>query len=400
MTGPHTVDFEPLDPTLANSYHEVSAGIRDRCPVAWSTGHWSEKDTGFWLVTGFPEVYEASLDHRRFSSQQGATPVQYDVDLLRLIPLENDPPLHKRLRLKINPFFTPAAINAVEHDVARIVEEILEDCLAQDPCDLVGAFATVLPPRAFFELFLDQDPKDLGHVFELVDIMQTQPERALEVVPQILGWCSGLLEQARADGRRDDLVGTIAHTGPEYGDQDIPLTEAERVQMMYLMVVAGIDTTQSALGGIFHELARDPALRKQVADLDDDGLALAVEELLRYTSPVTLAGRTVVENLELGGCPMAKGDRVNVNWTSANRDPRVFPEPGRLDLTRANARRHVAFGAGIHACLGKDLARREIRLSVRAVAKLSRFELAEPDATPYRSGFTRGPLLLPVHLAR
>lgn len=400
MTGPHTVHFEPLDPTLANSYHEVSAEIRDRCPVAWSTGHWSEKDTGFWLVTGFPEVYEASLDHRRFSSQQGATPVQYDVDLLRLIPLENDPPLHKRLRLKINPFFTPSAINEVEDDVARIVEEILEDCLTQDPCDLVGGFATVLPPRAFFELFLDQNPKDLGHVFELVDIMQTQPERALEVVPQILGWCSGLLERARADGRRDDLIGTVAHTGPEYGEEDIPLTEAERVQMMYLMVVAGIDTTQSALGGIFHELARDPELRKQVADLDDDGLALAVEELLRYTSPVTLAGRTVVEDLKLGGCPMAKGDRVNVNWTSANRDPRVFPEPGRLDLTRANARRHVAFGAGIHACLGKDLARREIRLAVRAVAKLSRFELAESDATPYRSGFTRGPLQLPVHLAR
>jgi cytochrome P450 len=170
--------------------------------------------------------------------------------------------------------------------------------------------------------------------------------------------------------------------------------------MMYLMVVAGIDTTQSALGGIFHELALNPDLRRQVAALDEDGLAHAVEEMLRYTSPVTLAGRTVVEDLELGGCPMSKGDRVNVNWTSANRDPRVFPEPGRLDLTRANARRHVAFGAGIHACLGKDLARREIRLAVRAVAGLSRFELAEPEATPYRSGFTRGPLRLPVHLAR
>lgn len=394
-----SVHFEPLDPSLANEYHEVSADIRDRCPVAWSTGHWSERDTGFWLVTGFPEVNAAALDHNRFSSQQGATPVQYDLDMLRLIPLENDPPLHKRLRLKLNPFFTPNAVNAVEQDVARIVEEILADCLIQDPCDLIGSFATVLPPRAFFELFLNQDPKDLGHVFELVDAMQTQPERALEVVPQILGWCSGLLETARAEGRREDLIGTIAHAGLDDADE-VQMTEPERIQMMYLMVVAGIDTTQSALGGIFHELARDPDLRKRIATLDDDGLVQAVEELLRYTSPVTLAGRTVTEDLELGDCPMAKGDRVNVNWTSANRDPKTFPEPAKIDLSRANAKRHLAFGAGIHNCLGKDLARREIRLAVRAVANLRRFDLADRGSIRYRSGFTRGPLRLLVHLER
>jgi len=401
MTGqnPPSVHFEPLDPSLANEYHQVSAEIRQRCPVAWSTGHWSEQSTGFWLVTGYPEVNSVALDHNRFSSQQGATPVQYDLDVLRLIPLENDPPLHKRLRLKLNPFFTPNAVNQVENDVARIVEEILDDCLSHDPCDLIGNFATVLPPRAFFELFLNQNPKELGHVFELVDIMQTHPERALEVVPQILGWCSGLLETARAQGRRDDLIGTIAHSGLD-GADEVLMTEPERVQMMYLMVVAGIDTTQSALGGIFHELARDPDLRSQVATLDEAGLVHAVEELLRYTSPVTLAGRTVAEGLELGGCPMVKGDRVNVNWTSANRDPKTFPEPTTIDLQRANAKRHLAFGAGIHNCLGKDLARREIRLAVRAVARLRRFELANSESIPYRSGFTRGPLRLPVHLGR
>jgi cytochrome P450 len=229
--------------------------------------------------------------------------------------------------------------------------------------------------------------------------MQTQPERALEVVPQILGWCSSLLETARAEGRREDLIGTIAHAGLDDADE-VQMTEPERIQMMYLMVVAGIDTTQSALGGIFHELARDPDLRRLIATLDDDGLVQAVEELLRYTSPVTLAGRTVTEDLELGGCPMAKGDRVNVNWTSANRDPKTFPEPAKIDLSRANAKRHLAFGAGIHNCLGKDLARREIRLAVRAVANLRRFDLADRGSIRYRSGFTRGPLRLLVHLER
>jgi hypothetical protein len=325
--------------------------------------------------------------------------VQYDLDMLRLIPLENDPPLHRKLRLMLNPFFTPAAVNRVEADVRRIVGEILDDCLDQDPCDMIKNFSTVLPPRAFFELFLDQDPKELRRLLELVDIMQTQPERALEVVPEVLGWCSGQLEVARAEGRRDDLIGTVAHAGLEPGGE-FEMTEPERVQMMYLMVVAGIDTTQSALGGIFYELARDQELRHRVASLDDGQLAHAVEEMLRFTSPVTLAGRTVMDDVEMAGCPMAAGDRVNVNWTSANRDPRVFPDPARLDLDRANAKRHLAFGAGIHNCLGKDLARREIRLAVREVARLARFELADGAEISYRPGFTRGPMQLSVHLER
>jgi cytochrome P450 len=394
-----TVHFEPLDPELANSYHEVSAAARERCPVLWSTGHWAENSTGFWLVTGYPEVHDIALDHRRFSSQQGATPVQYDLDMIRLIPLENDEPLHKELRLLLNPFFTLPAIAAVEDRVAAIVEELVTACVAQGTCDVIDSFARVLPPRAFFELFLDLDTASLARVFELVGTMQTQPERELEVVPEILGWCHGLLVEARAQGRRDDLIGTIAHAGFD-PEGTIHLTDAERMQMMYLMIVAGIDTTQSALGGIFYELARNSDLRHQIAGLDDTALAHAIEELLRFTSPVTLAGRTVAADTEVGGCPMSKGDRINLNWTAANRDPRMFADPDMIDLTRSNAKKHVAFGSGIHTCLGNHLARRELRLAVRAVAQLTTFELAADVAPPFRSGFTRGPLELQVTMAR
>jgi cytochrome P450 len=178
------------------------------------------------------------------------------------------------------------------------------------------------------------------------------------------------------------------------------MTDPERVQMMYLMVVAGIDTTQSALGGIFYELARDQALRARIAAMDDAEVAQAVEELLRFTSPVTLAGRTVAEDVEVAGCPMAGGDRVNLNWTGANRDPLMFPDPDTIDLDRANAKRHLAFGSGIHTCVGNHLARRELRLAVRAIARLSTFELAGGGQPPFRSGFTRGPLELSITLAR
>jgi cytochrome P450 len=97
---------------------------------------------------------------------------------------------------------------------------------------------------------------------------------------------------------------------------------------------------------------------------------------------------------------MAKGDRINLNWTAANRDPRMFAEPDTIDLDRANAKKHVAFGSGIHTCLGNHLARRELRLAVRAVAQLGTFELAGDAVPPFRSGFTRGPLELQVRMAR
>lgn len=100
-----SVHFDPLDPGLAQPYHRVSAQIRQECPVAFSDRHWSPDETGFWLVTGYPETDEIASDPRRFINGEGATPVQFDLDVMRLIPLENDEPMHKQMRLKLNPFF-------------------------------------------------------------------------------------------------------------------------------------------------------------------------------------------------------------------------------------------------------------------------------------------------------
>jgi cytochrome P450 len=186
----------------------------------------------------------------------------------------------------------------------------------------------------------------------------------------------------------------------EPGDE-FQLTEKDRLDMMYLMVVAGIDTTQSALGQMFYEVARDQDLRRRVSAMDAEHVGHAVEEVLRYTSPVTLAGRTLAEDVEMAGCPMGAGERVNLSWIGANRDPKVFAEPETIDVERANAKWHLAFGAGIHTCLGNHLARRELRVALQAVSRLTRFELADPDFRPtYRAGFTRGPIHLPMHLQR
>lgn len=384
---PHVEEFNPLDPELADVMWDRAAEIRERCPVSWSSAH-----GGFWMINRYDDVWDAALNWQRFTSAEGAVPVQYDLDVLRLIPLETDPPLHREVRAFLNPFFTPEALKATEPAVRTVARELIERCTGHEPCDFVTELCSPFPAQVFFELFLREDPERIAWVVDLLLTLFTRPEAAAEKVPELMGWCVSLLEARRAEGRRDDLIGTIAHagTGPEF-----VLSDRQRTETLFQMLTAGMETTASALASVAYRLARNPSLRSELGQFEPVRLDRAVDEFLRLDSPVPTAGRTLTEDVELGGCPMRKGDRVLLNWGSANRDPRLFPEPETLDLDRPNAVKHVAFGAGIHRCLGSHLARREIRVMIEALCALERFELLT-DEVHYRPAFARGPVALPV----
>jgi cytochrome P450 len=393
----HLVHFSPLDPALADDFWPRMNALRESCPVAWSDQPWSEKNAGFWVVNGFADVMAAATNWRAFSSADGATPVQFDLDVLRMIPLETDPPLHRGIRRLLNPFFTPDTLASQEESIAEKVDRLLNRAAATGSTDFVASFVNVLPPVVFFEGFLEQKESEIGWVLEVLNVLLTQPERAMEVAPRLLMWGAGLLAQRRADGRRDDLAGAIAHLGLT-GDDGLELEEKQRIETLNLMIMAGMETTMGGLGSISYLLASNPALREELAGADDHKLGRAVDEFLRFESPVPTAGRTLTEATEMSGCPMGSGDRVLLNWAAANRDPAQFPDPDTLDFTRENVSSHVAFGGGIHRCLGNHLARREIKASIKAICALSRFEV-EPGFTPrYRPAFARGPIELPVRI--
>jgi cytochrome P450 len=134
--------------------------------------------------------------------------------------------------------------------------------------------------------------------------------------------------------------------------------------------------------------------------MTSDELDHAVDELLRFEGAVPTSARTLTADVDLRGCPMKKGDRVLFNWLGANRDPDTFTDPGVIDFQRPNAARHVAFGAGPHHCLGSHLARREIRLSLEAIAGLERFDLVPGTDVRFKPAFARGPKALPLIFAR
>lgn len=399
--GRPDVDFNPLDPELADEFWPRMNKMRDECPVAHSTAHWNEYDTGFWVLNKHADVVRAGADWRKYSSAEGATPVQFDLDILRLVPLETDPPLHRSVRGPLNEFFVPDVLEETEPQITKFVEYLMADCLGHEgPVDFIEKFTALLPPIVFFETFLDQRKEDIEWVMEVLNVLLTQPERAMEAAPRLLMWCGELLEARRAEGRRDDVAGVIAHMRLEDDESGPALDERTRVETLNLMIMGGMETTMGALGGIAWHLSTDPALRASLRDADEVTLNRAVDEFLRVDSPVPTAGRTLTADVELRGCPMKAGDRILLNWAAANHDPEKFPNPDEFDLDRPNASAHVAFGAGVHRCLGNNLARREMKAAIRAICELSEFELEPGHEVRWRPSFARGPVALPIRMAR
>ena len=394
------VAFNPLDPELADDFWPRVNDLRDKCPVAWSTAHWSEYDSGMWVLNKHADVQAAAADWERYSSADGAAPVQFDLDILRMVPLETDPPLHRSIRRRLNPFFAPEALQAAEPEIRKTVDDLIDQCVNQSPVDFVERFTALLPPIVFFETFLHQRQSEIEWVLDVLNTLLTQPDKVMEAAPRLLMWCSELLEARRQEGRTDDLAGMIAHMRLEDGPDGPALDERERVETLNLTVMAGMETTMGGLASIAVHLATNPELRESLKGLDDARLGKAVDEFLRLETPVPTAGRTLTTDVELRGCPMHAGDRILLNWAAANRDPDQYPNPDSLDIDRPNTSSHLAFGAGIHRCLGNHLARREIKAAVAAITELTRFEIEPGFEVKYRPSFARGPIALPVHLAR
>jgi cytochrome P450 len=394
------VDFYPLDQRFHDDYWNTLTKLRETCPVGWSTSQWSVTKSGQWVLNTHKDVMAAATDWRTFSNAGGAAPFQFPLDVIQQIPVEIDPPLHRDVRKAINPFFTPHALGESVGEISRIVDRLMEECLEQDgPVDFVASLTYKLPPIVFLgPAFLDSTEEEGKRLLNLVSTLLIKPELAMEVAPQLLAWCAELLEGRRAEGRREGLAGVIAHMG--FGEDGLELDEKQRVNLMNGVMLAGMETTSGGLGVSAWLLATKPELRARLRTADDRTLDRAIDEFLRFGSPVPTTSRTLTRDTEMQGCPMRNGDRTLVNWAAANLDPDRFPNPLVVDIDRANLASHVAFGAGIHRCLGAHLAHREIKAMVRAVAELSEFRLAPGEEVAWRPSMARGPVALPVLMAR
>lgn len=410
-----TPSLDEIDLTDPDAYvdrvpHEQFATLRREAPVFWH----EDVEGGFWCVTRHADIVTVNRDWETYSSYKGAvflwTPD--DLEMSRLMMLNMDPPEHAKLRKLVNRGFTPRRIRDLQEVLARRATTIVDDVIDQGRCDMVEAVAAELPLQAIAE-FLGVPQEDRHLVFKWSNTMigSDDPEYASEkdasgqtaetmaASAELYAYAQALAEDRRANPR-DDIVSDLVHAevdGDSLSDTDFNL-------FFLLLAVAGNETTRNAISHSVLALAENPDQRAWLRE-DPERWDSALEEFLRWSTPVMHFRRTATRDTELGGQAIAEGDRVVIWHISGNRDEAVFEDPYALDLGRtpndhlagAVSSNHVAFGGGgPHFCLGANLARAEMRVMLQeVVGRLGDFEVDGP-VQRLRSNFINGIKHLPV----
>ena len=307
---------------------------------------------------------EMALKHTElFSSNMDAV----DLGNIRpLIPLQIDPPEHAKYRRILDPLFTPREMARREPRVAELVNEMIDSFAGRGEVDFHEEFAVPLPCTVFLQL-LGLPLEDLDQFLEWKDgVIRPQGADGYDnrhdvsqgTAQQIYDYFDRAIDEHIASPRDDVLSAMIA---AEVAGQ--PLSREELLDICFLFLIAGLDTVTDSLDCFFVYLARHPDHRHQLVE-EPDVLPHAIEELLRWETPVPGVVRVAMQDVEVGGCPISKGERVSPLLGAANTDPAEFPNPELVDFNR-NPNRHRAFGGGPHRCLGSHLARMELRVALR-----------------------------------
>jgi cytochrome P450 len=387
------VDLTDPDTFAKGMPYEAFRELRQRAPVAW---HPFKDGPGFLALTGFDEVLAVSRDSTTWSSQE--TGVFYDIPLpedayqLTLMMLTMDPPRHTKLRSLVSKGFTPRQVARLNDHIADMSRQIVDDVIEQGECDFVEDIAGALPSYVIAELLGIplEDGRRLYHLTEIMNTGTVGDPVAKDAQMQMFVYGNELAARKRTDPG-DDIATSLLHAEVD-GER---LTDFEFNMFFLLLINAGGDTTRNLIAAGIFTLIEHPAERARLA-ADPSLLPTAIEEMLRYTSPVTVFTRTATKDTELRGIPVRKGDRVAMFYPSANRDEAHFADPDTFDVGR-NPNHHLAFGGGgTHFCLGANLARVEAAAIVPEVlSRMTDLELAAP-VERVRSTLMNGIRSMPV----
>ena len=391
-----TTDFDHLSDAWAADGPEILAELRQQCPVAHT-----ERFHGAYLVSRYDDIAEVAHDTATFSSRiTGVNDNHPDNIKLELPPITLDPPDHGPIRRALLPAFNPKQVALLEPFVVGRVNHLLDLLEGRELVDGALDYAQMVPVEVMGHLF-GVSP-ELGPQFRAwVDAFLKEGQLDLDVARkanrEIQAFFANQLNERREDPT-DDLVTLVLNAEASYDDGTTrPFSERERIGALFVLMLGGIDTTWSSLGSALYHLGTHP---EDLATLVDrpELIPTAIEEFLRFYSPVTIA-RIINDDAEVAGCPVKAGERILLSFPSANRDETRFERPDEVVIDRER-NRHMAFGVGLHRCLGSNLARMELRVALEAwLARFPRFELAvDPSEIVWTVGPVRGPRSVPIRL--
>jgi len=367
------IDIYDPEQYLRDVPYDKYRALREKGPIHFQS---EASGPGYWAVMRYADVVAVGKQPRLFSSGQGinipdASPDDLEVNSLILITM--DPPDHAQYRRLVSTGFTPKMTQRLEGAIRGAVEVILDAVAAHEEVDFVAEIASRLPLFLIADL-IGWPEADRDKMFDWsnrVARIDTHPEDARDAAAEFWGYCADLIEALENTPRGDDLISVLLEA--EIDGTGLELMQI--VNFLLLLAIGGNETTRNCISGGFLALHEFP---DQLAALTADPLGTsetAVEEMLRWTSPILCFRRTTTDAVELCGQQLSAGEKVVIYYASANRDPEVFDDPERFDIRRS-PNPHLAFGSGHHVCLGATLARMEIRILFEEL--VARF----PDMTP------------------
>jgi cytochrome P450 len=391
------VHYNPYAYETHEDPYPIYKALRQQAPV------YRNEEIGFWALSRHADVMAAFRDHKRFSNRLGVSlePLASHAHAQETMSfLATDPPRHTRMRALVSRGFTPRRIAELEPRIRELAVQHIDRFIGDGRCDFIRDFAGKLPMDVISEMLgVPQADRDelralADTVMHREDGMFDVPPAGMEAAARIIGYFTGLI----ADHRRrpaDDLTGALL-TAELDGDR---LTDREVLSFLFLLIIAGNETTTKLLGNALYWLWRNPEQRRLVRA--DPGLIPRwVEETLRYDGSTQVLARTLVQDVELHGCALREGDRAALLIGSANRDESAFPDPDRFDVMRDTSAM-LSFGFGIHFCLGAALARLEGRVALEEIhARLPDYEIDPAGIERVHSINVRGFAALPIQFSR
>jgi cytochrome P450 len=396
ITGPVSdwaTDFSHLEPEWSADPYPIQDELRQRCPIAHT-----ERFGGGWLPTRYEDVAAVAYDTEHFSSRSiimsNFRPPLDEAPVGGSPPISSDPPFHHDARKLLLPAFTKAAVARQEPATRAFCHSLIDAFEGRGAVDAATEYAQHIPMRVIADMLgfpAEDGPRFREFVENTLEGINLPPEERIERMQQLFDY---LLDQIRdhLDHPRDDLT-TFLINVELYGSK----LQAEHVAgTMALLLIAGIDTTWSAIGASLWHLAKTPRDRERLV-AEPGLLPTALEEFLRAFAPVTMA-RLVKQDMHWHGVDMKADDWILLSFPAANRDPAQFDRADEVVIDR-EVNRHAAFGLGIHRCVGSHLARMELRVALEVwLERIPDFSLADPSAVTWSAGQIRGPRALPLRI--
>ncbi len=382
-----TTDFDLFDPRFIADPYPVYRDLRERCPVAHT-----ERGKSTFMPTTYEDVAQVAHDTEHFSSRDVGVVSAANGSFLVAPPITSDPPFHTDARRLLLPAFSPKAVEQLRPTTVAMADQLIDAIEGTGRADAAADYAQHLPPRVIALMLgipTEEEDRFTDWAVRILQIGPTDPEVGRLATREVLDYFRGQVER-RANEPGDDLVSHLLACRLD----GAPLSEKHVLGTCFLLLVAGIDTTWSSIGSSLWHLATHPEDRARLV-ADPALIPTAIEEFLRAYGPVTMA-REVIGETEIGGRTVCPGEKVLLTFPAANRDPDRFADPDEVMIDRQQ-NRHIAFGVGIHRCLGSNLARMELQVAVeRWLDRIPDFELAPGAEVTWTGGQVRGPRTVPV----